>query len=89
LLVSLVEKARVLDKAFIGYVRALDPQGLHRALCCGECEACGGGPTVAAMLASRGLGPNRASILHYADSGDVTGDRREVVGYLSALFLEK
>jgi len=62
--------------------------GLIAPLSSGECEACGGGPTVAAMLASKGLGANRASILHYADSGDATGDRREVVGYLSTLFLK-
>jgi MEMO1 family protein len=44
-------------------------------------EACGGGPIVAAMIAAERLGANQARILKYANTGDVTGDRRRVVGY--------
>ena len=44
-------------------------------------EACGGGPIIAAMIASERLGANQAIILKYANSGDVTGDRSRVVGY--------
>ncbi len=44
-------------------------------------EACGGGPIVAAMIASERLGANEARLLKYANSGDTTGDRSSVVGY--------
>ncbi len=53
-------------------------------------EACGGGPIVAAMIAAERLGANRAKILKYANSGDVTGDKSRVVGYgAAALVAEK
>jgi AmmeMemoRadiSam system protein B len=83
------EKAKALDKQFMEHVRAFDPKGLHQSLSAGECEACGGGPTVVTMLYSKELGANRALILHYANSGDVSGNYRQVVGYLSAAFLKK
>ena len=44
-------------------------------------EACGGGPIVAAMIAAERLGANRAKILKYANSGDVTSEKGRVVGY--------
>ncbi len=44
-------------------------------------EACGGGGIVAAMIAAERLGANRARILKYANSGDVTPDKSRVVGY--------
>jgi AmmeMemoRadiSam system protein B/AmmeMemoRadiSam system protein A len=53
-------------------------------------EACGGGPIVAAMIAAERLGANQARILKYANSGDVTGDKSQVVGYgAAALLAEK
>jgi AmmeMemoRadiSam system protein B len=82
------EKARVLDKEFIEHVRAFNPGDLYRSLSSGECEACGGGATIATMLSSKELGANRAVILHYANSGDATGNYRRVVGYLSAALLK-
>jgi len=51
-------------------------------------EACGGGPIVAAMMASERLGASQARLLKYANTGDVTGDRSRVVGY-SAVALVK
>ena len=44
-------------------------------------EACGGGPIIAAMIATERLGANQAIVLKYANTGDVTGDRSRVVGY--------
>jgi AmmeMemoRadiSam system protein B/AmmeMemoRadiSam system protein A len=51
-------------------------------------EACGGGPIVAAMIASERLGASRARLLKYANSGDVTGERGRVVGYSSFAFVK-
>lgn len=83
------EKARVLDHRFIEQVKAFDPRGLAQSLASGRCEACGGGPTVTAMLAARQRGASSSVILKYANSGDVSGDRRQVVGYVSALFIKE
>jgi len=78
------DEARRLDQAVIEDVRKFDPQNLSYDLARGRCEACGGGPMVTALLTARALGANQAEVLHYANSGDVTGDRTQVVGYLAA-----
>lgn len=72
------------DGAVTERIAAFDPEGLLDALAAGEGHACGGGPTVTVMLASRALGANRATVLKYATSGDVTGDYHSVVGYGAA-----
>ncbi|MFH1490548.1 MAG: AmmeMemoRadiSam system protein B, partial [Pseudomonadota bacterium] len=82
-------RANELDGEFIKQVRRFDPEGLDRSLSSGKCEACGGGPAVAVMLAARKLGADRALILHSAHSGDVTGDRTRVVGYMSAALIRE
>ncbi|MBN2123751.1 MAG: AmmeMemoRadiSam system protein B [Deltaproteobacteria bacterium] len=82
------ERARQLDLEFIRQIRNFDPEGLIRSLRKGDCEACGGGPAAAVMLAAAHLGADRARILSYAHSGDVTGDNTRVVGYLSAALLK-
>lgn len=78
-------KAKELDRIVIDRVNAFDPEGLSSDLDQGRCEACGGGPVVAVMLAARSLGANKSEVLYYANSGDVTGDRSSVVGYMAAV----
>jgi len=51
-------------------------------------EACGGAPIVAAMIYAERMGANRARVLKYANSGDVTGDRSRVVGYSADVFVK-
>ena len=80
------EEAVRMDRVVTESVAACDVEGLADALRRGDCEACGGGPILTAMLAARGLGANRSKVLHYANSGDVTGDRRSVVGYMAGCF---
>ncbi len=82
------QQARALDGEFIKHVRDFAPEALAKAVASGSCEACGAGPTIAAMLAARELGANRSLTLNYANSEDVTGDRRQVVGYLSAALVK-
>lgn len=77
-------KARELDQVVMDNVRDFNPDGLSHALEKGKCEACGGGPMVAAMLAARKLGADKSQVLHYANSGDVTGEKSQVVGYMAA-----
>ena len=47
-------------------------------------HACGAGPLITLMIAAKKLGADRGKVLHYANSGDVTGDRSGVVGYAAA-----
>ncbi len=76
--------AHRLDQVVLDRVNAFDPAGLAEALAANRCEACGGGPTVAVMLAAQALGATEARVLRYATSADVTGDRSNVVGYMAA-----
>jgi len=72
-----------LDSLVLKRVNAFDAEGLAEDLERGKAEACGGGPIITAMLAARKLGANKAKVLKYANSGDVTGDRWRVVGYMA------
>jgi AmmeMemoRadiSam system protein B len=75
-----------LDAEVVSDVRGLDAEALMHRLEARDNVACGGGPLVAVMKAARALGADRATVLRYADSGDVGGDKAHVVGYLSAAF---
>jgi AmmeMemoRadiSam system protein B len=80
------DEAVALDKRVLDAVKGFDPRAFIAKLEDGIFEACGGGPIAAVMDAAQRLGANSASILHYSNSGDITGDRSGVVGYLSAAF---
>ncbi len=80
--------ARRLDRVVIDCVERFDPRRLADHLHQGDCEACGAGPMMTVMIASRLRGANKSRVLHYANSGDVTGDTRRVVGYLAAAFYQ-
>ena len=73
-----------MDAVIVRHVDALDPEGLMTALEQEPRHACGGGPMVAVMHAARQLGASEARVLRYADSGDISGDKSSVVGYLAA-----
>jgi AmmeMemoRadiSam system protein B len=76
-----------LDQRVLDRITAYDPEGLATELATHKCEACGGGPVAAVMVAAQQLGASRAVLLKYLNSGDVTGDRSSVVGYASAALL--
>ena len=81
------EVAVQLDQMVLDRITAYDPEGLARTLSMRKAEACGGGPVAAVMVAAEKLGANRAVLLKYMNSGDVTGDRSSVVGYAAAALL--
>jgi AmmeMemoRadiSam system protein B len=76
--------ASEMDAIVLRHVEALDPAALMDALEREPGHACGGGPMVSVLHAARRLGASRAKILRYADSGDVSGDKSAVVGYMAA-----
>lgn len=77
-----------LDSVVLKHIEKMDGKGLIKDLEDNVCEACGGGPAVVTMMISEKLGAKRIKILKYANSGDVTGDRRSVVGYVSVVFYQ-
>jgi hypothetical protein len=78
------ETAQALDAVVIDHVGRFDPDGLLSALLRNPHHACGGGPAVAVMRAARALGGSESVVLQYGDSGDVSGDKSSVVGYMAA-----
>ena len=78
-------EAKVKDDVMINNIDNFDIDGLLNNLEFKNTEACGGGPIAAMMTATKKLGANSSRVLHYSNSGDVTGDNDEVVGYLSAI----
>ena len=75
-----------LDAVVLDCVRRFDPGRLQTALNHQPEHACGGGPMVAVMRAARLAGARDAVVLAYGDSGDVSGDKGAVVGYMAAAF---
>jgi AmmeMemoRadiSam system protein B len=82
------EKANSLDQVVVDDIENFDEEKLFQDIQTGECEMCGGGPAVAVMKACKLLGASKSQVLLYRNSGDITGDREEVVGYLSAIFIK-
>jgi len=74
-----------MDNIVKEHIEAYDPEGLLKDLASGKCEACGGLPIAAVMMACKQLGATGAKVLHMANSGDVSGDYSSVVGYLAAV----
>ncbi|MDL1893918.1 AmmeMemoRadiSam system protein B [Sphingobacteriales bacterium CHB3] len=80
--------AKHLDDVMIRDIEHFDYEQLMRDLESRRTEACGGGPTVAVLSALDRLGVKNIKVLHYATSGDTTGDYSSVVGYVSAVAYE-
>ena len=77
----------VYTKMSSDYVDILeDEDKLYEDVQSGACEMCGSGPLITTMKACRELGATKSKVLLYRNSGDVTGDRNQVVGYMSGMF---
>jgi hypothetical protein len=72
---------RAKDKRAIERILALDARGLYDTVRAEEISMCGYAATAAMLTALRDLGAKEAVLIRYATSGDITGDREEVVGY--------
>jgi AmmeMemoRadiSam system protein B len=76
--------ASKLDAVVLRCVEMFDSEGLMDALEREPRHACGGGPMVSVLRAAAQLGCTESKVLRYADSGDVSGDKSAVVGYMAA-----
>lgn len=79
------ELARRLDTLALERVLALDAEGLHEVCEREEISMCGYIPTTVSLFAARELGAKRAELVRYGNSGEVTGDSSEVVGYAGVI----
>jgi AmmeMemoRadiSam system protein B len=79
------EITRVKDRKAIDRILALDPKGLYDTVKAESISMCGYGPTVAMMHGIQPLSSRKAELVKYATSGDVSGNRKEVVGYAGLL----
>lgn len=77
--------AEQMDRVVASDLEQFDPEQLMDDIEAGHVEACGGGPTVAVMVAARKLGARSLHVLHRTHSGAITGDNKSVVGYLAAV----
>lgn len=78
--------ANTLDRFVLDAVAAYDPVQVIEAEEQGKGFACGRAAIAAAMIAARDLGADKAQVIKYATSGDVTNDYQQVVGYGAAVF---
>jgi len=81
------KEANRLDKNIQTAIEEYNPDKLLNILASGKGEACGGGPVVVTMFASKRLGGEKVIVTGYSTSGETTGDFSEVVGYLSAIII--
>ena len=81
------DEAVELDNRVISELEKFDPDSFLDNIENQSFEACGGGPIATVMDSARQLGAKKAEILYYCNSGDITGDKSGVVGYLAAAFV--
>jgi AmmeMemoRadiSam system protein B len=80
------------DRPVVDAVAAYDLEALTPLLTDRRCSVCGRMPILAVLHACRLLGADAVRVLHYTNSGDVTGQRRAgtyTVGYMSAAVYER
>ena len=65
----------------------LDPEGLYRVVREYGITMCGFGPAVAMLVACKLLGATSAELIKYANSGEVSGDYDQVVGYAGVVIV--
>ena len=79
------EITRTKDQKAIGRILALEPKGLYDTVKSESISMCGYGPAIAMMHGIQPLSFRKAELIKYATSGDVSGNRKEVVGYAGIL----
>lgn len=80
--------ARRKDKLVTQLIEKNDPQQLVRVIDNGQGEACGIGPILTLLLLAKKYNTSSIETLNYTNSGETSGDKSRVVGYLaSAVYL--
>ncbi len=79
--------AKEKDFKAIQQILNLDPEGLYRTVRQYGITMCGYGPATAMISASKMLGATKAELIKYTNSGDVSGDYEQVVGYAGIIIM--
>ncbi|BCA79714.1 AmmeMemoRadiSam system protein B [Desulfuromonas sp. AOP6] len=82
------KSARVKDSMAIEKILEIDPVGLYRTVTDNRISMCGVMPVTLMLAAAKKAGAQKARLVQYGNSGDVTGDQSEVVGY-AGLIIER
>jgi MEMO1 family protein len=83
------ETAKKLDSEMLRQIEDFSPEGVFEVERKGKGFACGHAAVASVLWAARELGADTVKLLHYATSGDVTGDTSGVVGYGAAAILKQ
>ena len=73
--------AKSKDMKAIEKILRLDPEGLFDVVKRNNITMCGVGPVATMLTAAKLLGASVTQLLRYATSGDIAGDKAQVVGY--------
>jgi AmmeMemoRadiSam system protein B len=76
------------DSHVIESIRKVDPNRLLNTVVDNLISMCGPGPVASALFASNKNNVKETKILKYSTSGDITGDKNQVVAYLSAILMK-
>ncbi|MBF0478460.1 MAG: AmmeMemoRadiSam system protein B [Candidatus Omnitrophica bacterium] len=79
-------EANAMDHATIETVKKFDVKNLWTGCVTRKLELCGFMPVTIGLLYAQYQGIHKIDFLKYADSGDATGDKTKVVGYMAAVF---
>jgi AmmeMemoRadiSam system protein B len=79
------ESAKERDRVAIDEIINLNPEGLYDVVCSEGITMCGYIPVTIMLQAARVLGAEKAELVHYMTSGDVSGDYGSVVGYAGVI----
>lgn len=74
------------DERTLGAMKAVDIQALWEGHKQGTMEMCGFGPVTVGLMLAQMRGLTSVQVLRHANSGDVSGDKSQVVGYAAAVF---
>ena len=79
------DAAQRMDAMALARIEALDPLGLYKTVAQNKISMCGVLPAVMALQAFQAMGKKRSETVCYDNSGRVTGDTGQVVGYAGVL----
>jgi len=83
------EEVQRRDQKALEAIQKLDEEKVQEAVEAYNVTMCGSGPVTVAITAAKSLQAEKASLLCYKTTGDVTGDRYGVVGYASVAITKK
>ena len=69
------------DTMALAEIQAMNPKGLYETVVNNRISMCGIMPTTITLLTAMELGAEKADLVRYTDSGAVSGDTDQVVGY--------